>query len=61
MVKVLIPYVIMDGAFLTKVSLFWFMPLFSVLCNISHLFGCFVNFLLELSLLGLALRLVELG
>jgi hypothetical protein len=49
MVKLVIPYVIIVGAFLTKVSLLWPMPLFSVLCDVSHLFGCFINLLLKLS------------
>jgi hypothetical protein len=37
MMKVIIPYVIMVGAFLTKVSLLWPMPLFSVLCDVASL------------------------
>jgi hypothetical protein len=49
MVKVVIPYVIMARAFLTKVSLLWLMPLFSALCDVSHFFDCFVNLFLELS------------
>jgi hypothetical protein len=49
MVKVVIPYVIMVEAFLTKVSLLWLMPLLSVLCDVSHFFGSFVNLFLELS------------
>jgi hypothetical protein len=49
MVKVVIPYVIMAGAFLTKVFLLWLMPLFSVLCDVSHFFDYLVNVLLKLS------------
>jgi hypothetical protein len=39
----------MVGAFLTKVSLLLFVPLLSILCDMSHFLGCFINLLLELS------------
>jgi hypothetical protein len=47
--KIIIPHVIMAGAFLTKISLLWLVPFLNVLHNMPHLFGCFVNLLLELS------------
>jgi hypothetical protein len=49
MVKVIIPHVIMVETFLAKVSLLWFVPLLSVLRNMSHFLSYFVNLLLELS------------
>jgi hypothetical protein len=48
MMKIIIPHVIMAGAFLTNVSLLWFVPLLSILRNMSHFLGCFVNLILEL-------------
>jgi hypothetical protein len=49
MMKVVIPYIIMAWAFLTKLSLLLLMPLLIVLCDVTHLFGCFINLFLELS------------
>jgi hypothetical protein len=47
--KIVIPYVIIAWAFLMKLSLLWLMPLLVVLCDVMHLFGCFINLFLEFS------------
>jgi hypothetical protein len=47
MMEIVIPYVIIAWAFLTKLSLLWPTPLFVVLCDVAHLFGSFINLLLE--------------
>jgi hypothetical protein len=47
MMKIVIPYVIIAWAFLTKLTLLWPMPLFVVLCDVAHFFGSFINLLLE--------------
>jgi hypothetical protein len=47
MMEIVIPYVIIAQAFLTKLSLLWPTPLFVVLCDVAHLFGSFINLLLE--------------
>jgi hypothetical protein len=47
MMEIFIPYVIIAQAFLMKLSLLWPTPLFVVLCDVAHLFGSFINLLLE--------------
>jgi hypothetical protein len=48
--KIIISYVIIAWAFLTKLSQLWLTPLLVVLYyNVTHLFGCFINLLLEFS------------
>jgi hypothetical protein len=49
MVKIIIPHVIIARALLAKVSLLCFIHLLSILCDMSHFIGCFINLLLELS------------
>jgi hypothetical protein len=49
MMKIVIPYVIIAWAFLMKLSLLWPTPLLVVLCDVTHLFGCYINLLLEFS------------
>jgi hypothetical protein len=49
MVKSFIPHVFMVGAFLPKVSLVLpILLVLSIMCDVSHLFSCFVNLLLQL-------------
>jgi hypothetical protein len=47
MMEIVIPYIIIARAFLTKLSLLWPTPLLVVLCDVTHLFGNFINLLLE--------------
>jgi hypothetical protein len=49
MMKIVIPYVIIAWAFLMKLSLLCLMPLLVVLCDVTHLFVCFINLFLEFS------------
>jgi hypothetical protein len=49
MMKIITPYVIVAWAFLTKLSLLWLTPLLIVFCDVTHLFGCFINLNLEFS------------
>jgi hypothetical protein len=49
MVKIIVPHIIMAVPLLAMISLLWLMPLLSIMCNMSHLLGCFISFLLELS------------
>jgi hypothetical protein len=49
MMKIVTPYIIIAWAFLTKLSLLWPTPLLVVLCDVTHLFGTFINLLLDFS------------
>jgi hypothetical protein len=47
MIEIVIPYIIITWAFLTKLSLLWPSSLLVILCDMAHLFGSFINLLLE--------------
>ena len=47
MMEIVIPYIIITWAFLMKLSLLSPTPLLVVLRDVAHLFGSFINLLLE--------------
>jgi hypothetical protein len=47
MIEIIIPYIIIIWTFLTKLSLLWPSSLLVVLCEMAHLFGSFIDLLLE--------------
>jgi hypothetical protein len=47
MIEIIIPYIIITWAFLMKLSLLWPSSLLVFLCDMAHLFGSFINLLLE--------------
>jgi hypothetical protein len=49
MIEIVIPYIIIAWAFLTKLSLLWPSSFLVVLCDMAHFFGSFINLLLEFS------------
>jgi hypothetical protein len=49
MMEIIISYIIKTWAFLMKLSLLWLTSLLVALCDVTHLFGCFVGLLLEFS------------
>jgi hypothetical protein len=47
MIEIVISYIIITWAFLMKLSLLWPSSLLVVSCDMAHLFGSFINLLLE--------------